>query len=222
MIMSALSLDRPVKAQKLRSSGKTDVTICDLYRSINASPAENLSKVIELMGGIEKIIGADDVVVIKPNVQWWNHGVPNLSALKQFVDLIMNRAGGFDGEVVLAENCHRGSSPWNSMSSGWKPSFSRNSDLDNVHNFNDLSNHLKQKYGQRFTTCHWVNVDSGGKRINSPVDGTGYIYCDGTGGVPLLSFDNGLSGDNYRAVIMTYPVFKTDMGTVIDFKKGIS
>jgi hypothetical protein len=76
------------------------------------------------------------------------------------MDLIMNRPGGFDGEVVLAENCHRGSSPWNSLSSGWKPSFSRNSNLDNVHNFNDLSNHLKQKYGQRFTTCHWVNVDS--------------------------------------------------------------
>jgi hypothetical protein len=133
----------------------------------------------------------------------------------------MNRPGGFNGEVVLAENCHRGSSPWNSLSSGWKPSFSRNSNLDNVQNFNDLSNHLKQKYGQRFTTCHWVNVDSGGKRINSPAEGTGYIYCDGTGGVPLISFDNGLTGDNYRAVIMTYPVFKTDMGTVIDFKKGI-
>lgn len=221
MVMSALSLERPVKAQKLRSSGKTDVTICDLYRSINASPAENLSKVIVLMGGIEKIIGADDVVVIKPNVQWWNHGVTNLSALKQFVDLIMNRAGGFDGEVVLAENCHRGLKPWQSEHSGWAPSFVRNSDLNGINNFNDLTLHFKKSYGDSFTTCHWVNVDSGGKRINSPADGTGYIYCDGTEGVSLISFDNGASGDDHRAVIMTYPVFKTDKGTVIDFKKGI-
>jgi hypothetical protein len=120
----------------------------------------NLAKVIEMTGGIEKVIGPDDVVVIKPNVQWWGQGAPNLSALKAVVDLIMNRPGGFDGGVVLAENCHRGSSPWNSLSSGWKTSFSRNSDLDKVDNFNDLSNRLKWKYGQRFSTCHWVNVDS--------------------------------------------------------------
>jgi uncharacterized protein (DUF362 family) len=30
----------------------------------------NLAKVIEMMGGIENLIGPDDVVVIKPNLQW--------------------------------------------------------------------------------------------------------------------------------------------------------
>ena len=37
---------------------------------MNGTPAENLAKVIELVGGIEKIVGSDDVVLIKPNVQW--------------------------------------------------------------------------------------------------------------------------------------------------------
>jgi len=109
-----------------------------VYRAVNGRPSENLSKVIDLMGGIERIIGVDDVVVIKPNVQWWNQGVPNLSAFNAFVDLIMNRPGGFHGEVVLSENCHRGASPWESLHSGWAPVFTRNSDLEQVHNFNDL------------------------------------------------------------------------------------
>jgi len=36
---------------------------------MNGSPSENLTKVFELMGGVEKIIGSGDVVMIKPNVQ---------------------------------------------------------------------------------------------------------------------------------------------------------
>jgi len=82
-----------------------------LYRAVNGSPSENLSMVIKLFGGIENIIGEKDVVVIKPNVQLWNHGATNLSALKTLVDLIMNRPSGFYGEVVIAENCHRGKEP---------------------------------------------------------------------------------------------------------------
>ena len=62
---------------------------------------------------------------------------------------------------------------------------------------------------------------SAGKRVFIPQDGPGYVYCDGTGGVPLIAIDNGLNGSDYRAVIMSYPVLKTDKGTVIDFKNGI-
>jgi uncharacterized protein (DUF362 family) len=111
----------------------------DLYRALNGSPAENLLKVIELIGGIEKVIGFDDIVVIKPNVQWRNQGVPNISALVRLVDVIMNCAGGFRGEVVLAENCHRGSKPWNHA--GWNKAFARNTDFKQIHHFNDLSEH---------------------------------------------------------------------------------
>jgi hypothetical protein len=86
---------------------------------------------------------------------------------------------------------------------------------------NDLTGHMKGKYDDRFSTCHWINVDSGGKRVFGPADGNGYVYCDGTGGVPLIKFSNGTAGDDFRSVIMTYPIFKTDKGTVIDFKNGI-
>ena len=194
---------------------------CNLYRALNGKPEINLSKVIEMMGGIESIIGPYDIVVIKPNVQWWNQGAPNLSSLKAFVDLIMNRSGGFNGEVIFGENCHRGASPWMSINSGWKRPFSRNSDLNRISNFNELSTHLKREYGNRFSTYHWIDVAAGNKRVFGPADGAGYVYCDGSGGVPLLCLNNGLPGNKYRAVIMTYPIFETDRGTLIDFKNGI-
>ncbi|OGL43442.1 MAG: hypothetical protein A2W05_00420 [Candidatus Schekmanbacteria bacterium RBG_16_38_10] len=199
----------------------TKEPLCTLYRSVNGTPADNITKVIEQMGGIQKFIGTYDVVVIKPNVQWWNQGSPNLLSLKTFIDMIMERPGGFKGEVVMAENCHRGPSPQTSKSSGWAQNYEWNSDIAGVHNMMDLSLLLKKKYGKRYSTVHWIDVDSGGKRVFSPSNGSGYVYCDGTGKVPLIACDNGGKGDNYRATIMTYPVFSTDAGTIIDFKNGV-
>jgi hypothetical protein len=199
---------------------KTDSnTTGTIYRSVNGSPEENMSRVIELIGGIERFVGPDDVVVIKPNVQWWNHGVPNLAAFGQFVEIIMNRPGGFNGEVVLGENVHRGAQPW--KHAGWTQQFVRNSGLSQINNYNDLTNHLKKKFGDRFTTSHWVNAGDGGKRVYSPGDGPGYVFCDGTGGLPKIEIDNGVAGAGFRKTIMTYPIFQTDRGTMVDLKNGI-
>jgi len=203
---------------KLQSNQPTNSII---YRAVNGTPEQNLKKVIELMGGIEKIIGSDDVVLIKPNVQWWNQGTPNLAALKTFVDLIMERPGGFKGEIAVAENCHRGSRPWESDSSGWAHDFERNSDITNVTNYNELTRILKDKYGDRSSTCHLIDVDTGNKRVFGPSDGNGYVYCDGSNRVPLIKCDNGMSGSSHRATIMTYPILKTDKGTIIDFRYGV-
>jgi hypothetical protein len=191
-----------------------------VFRAINGGPQGNLIKVIELLGGIERLVGQEDIVIIKPNGQWWNQGAPNLLALNTLINLIMNRPG-FGGEVFLAENCHRGPQPWTSLSSAWAHDFERNSDIEGIKNLNDLCGRLKIKYGDRFSVCHWVDVSAGNKRVFNPKDGNGYVYCDGTGGVPLISCDNGLSGNNLRETIMTYPIFKSDRGTIVDFKNGI-
>jgi len=179
----------------------------------------NLIRVADLMGGIGKIIGGDDIVLIKPNVQWWKQGAPNLAALKTFVDLIMERPRGFNGEVIIAENCHRGSSPW--QYAGWSNGFEWNSNLANVTNFNEFSRIIKDTYKARFSTCHLIDVGAGNRRVFGPSNGSGYVYCDGTGGVPLISCENGNKGKDRRFTIMTYPIFKTDKATVIDFKNGI-
>lgn len=195
--------------------------LCTVYRAVNGTPAENLRKVVEMMGGVGTHFGEDDVVLIKPNAQWWNQGATNLAALSTFVELIMERPGGFRGEVVIAENCHRGNSPWTSTGSGWAKDFQRNADISGIKNLGELGQSLKKRYGDHFTLRHWINVAYGAKRVFGPKDGAGYVYCDGTGGVPLLSFDNGLAGERHRATIMTYPVFVTDRATVVDFKNGV-
>lgn len=221
MTLSSLSFARKIFAGTPPYRKRTGEECCILYRAINSMPDLNISKLIDLMGGIEKLIGSDDIVVIKPNVQWWNQGAPNLSSLKRFIELIMERSGGFQGEVVIAENCHRGKSPWTSMSSGWAQPFQLNSDIPGIDNFNDLCVLLKKKYDSRFSVVHWIDVDDGGRRVFSPQDGDGYVYCDGTRGVPLIKCDNEVFGEDLRETIMTYPIFTTDKGTVVDFKNGV-
>jgi len=192
-----------------------------VYRSVNGTPAENLEKVLSLAGGVERIVCPDDVVILKPNVQWWNQGAPNLSAVDRLVELIFGRTDGFRGEVVLAENCHRGSSPAGSASSGWARPFERNADVDGVRTMGELGERLSRRFGRRFTVRHWIDVAAGARRVTGPKDGDGYVYCDGTAGGPLLVCDNGVAGDQLRATVMTYPVFTTDAGTVVDFRNGI-
>src|SRR3972149_5624303 len=137
IVGGAINVKTKVFAQSIPPIRKaTKETFCTLSRSVNGNPATNIAKVIGQMGGIEKVIGAYDVVVIKPNVQWWNQGSPNLLSLKTFIDMIMERPGGFKGEVVLAENCHRGPSPQTSKSSGWAKNYEWNSDIAGMHNMN--------------------------------------------------------------------------------------
>lgn len=192
-----------------------------LIRAVNGSPAENLEKVMDMMGGVGAIVGSDDVVIVKPNAQWWNQGATNLCALETFVEMVMDRRGGFQGEVVIAENCHRGKTPWRSTSSGWACLFERNSCIPGIRNLNELCQTLKRRYDQSFSVVHWVDVEAGASRVFSPEDGLGYVYCDGTGGVPMVKCDNGCEGENYRSTVMSYPIFVTGKGTVVDFKNGV-
>ncbi|MCX8012619.1 MAG: hypothetical protein N3A64_05660, partial [Desulfobacterota bacterium] len=58
-----------------------------------------------MMGGIEKFIGKNDIVILKPNCQWWNQGRTNLAAMKGFIDLVLS-IPDFKGEIIIAENHH--------------------------------------------------------------------------------------------------------------------
>lgn len=201
------------------NSNKECSFTAEIFRSVNGTPSQNLQKVIELAGGIANIIGSGDVVVIKPNLQWWNQGSPNISVCKELVDSIMQHPDGFTGEVIFGENTHRGNMPW--KKTAWAKTFSINSDLTVINNFNELCKLLKEEYKDRFTVSHWIDCDVGGRRVYDPSEGAGYVYCDGTGGIPRISMDNGLSGESRREVVMSYPIIKTDKGTIVDLKNGI-
>ena len=60
------------------------------------------------------------------------------------------------------------------------------------HFINDLINLIKKKYSNQLSVCHLIDVSAGGRRVYKPDQGSGYVYCDGTYGVPLLCLDNGL------------------------------
>ena len=137
----------PMRNRPAPMNAKTAV-----YRAVNGTPAENIDRVLELAGGIDRIVGADDVVVVKPNVQWWNQGAPNLSAMSRIVERIFERPGGVRGEGVVAENCHRGSAPLSSQSSGWVRPFERNSDLPGVRNMGECAARLREMFGKGFST----------------------------------------------------------------------
>ena len=190
-----------------------------VIRAINGSPSENMDMVLSMLGGIDALFGADDIIIIKPNLQWFNQGAPNIAAMNTLISRIMQRNNGFAGEVVLAENAHVGSEPWETA--GWGETFVRNSDMPQVLNYNALAEHLKKEYETRFSVCHLLDIENGAKRVYSPADGPGYVLCDGSGGVPLLSLDNGLTGGNRREVIMSYPIMRTDKGTLVDYRFGV-
>jgi hypothetical protein len=191
----------------------------DVFRVANGSPAAMMDKLLSLMGGVETLFDARDIILIKPNLQWFNQGAPNIGAMHAFITRILEMKNGFQGEVVLIENTHLGPRP--GESGGWNTPFSRNSDLPGIANYNQLTELLKKTYGHRFTARHLIDIESGAKRVASPADGPGYVLCEGQGEGPLLALDNGRTGPDRREVLMSYPVFVTDKGTLIDYRWGV-
>jgi hypothetical protein len=78
-----------------------------VYVARNGTPVTNVQSVIALAGGIERFIDHDDVVVLKPNGQWPNQGYTHTLCMKALIDVILNRPGGFAGEIIITEHVHR-------------------------------------------------------------------------------------------------------------------
>ena len=78
-----------------------------VYVARNGTPVTNVQNVLALAGGIQRFVGYDDAVVLKPNGQWPNQGYTHTLCLKALIDVILNRPGGFAGEIVIAEHVHR-------------------------------------------------------------------------------------------------------------------
>lgn len=199
-----------------------------IYISKNGTPQQNVAKVIEMMGGIEKIIGLNDIVILKPNAQWWNQGRTNLAAMKGFIDLVLG-IPGFKGEIIIAENHHfmdeklpKGEED---NVRGWTHFSEINGDIDGVnYNINTLIE-LYQKQGHKnITKYHWR--DGGPKRdvwgngqnggvVSSPGEGDGYVWSD------IDYAFNGFIGLKKWKVKMTYPIFTSKYsGITIDFMNG--
>lgn len=216
-----------VRAVQYKPSN-SNVELSNIYVAKNGTPQQNVAKVIEMMGGIENFIGISDIVILKPNCQWWNQGRTNLAALKGFIDLVLD-IPGFKGEIIIAENHHfmDKSLPESEKDNirGWAHISEINGDVDGVnHSMNSLIE-LYQNQGHRNVSKvhwrdggpkydHWGNGQSGGI-AKDPADGDGYVWSDIDYTFAVLM------GLKKWKVKMTYPLFTSPYsGITIDFKNG--
>jgi hypothetical protein len=166
-----LASKRSLKSQKTGKDFNKDVPNTkngckQIYLAKGGSPQKNIEVVLDMMGGIEKFIGPDDIVIIKPNAQWWNQGRTNLAAIKGFIDLVLN-ISGFKGEIIIAENHHfmDESAPEGEKDNvrGWTHLSEINGDIDGAnHNLNTLIKLYKGQGNRNVTKYHWR--DGGPKR----------------------------------------------------------
>ncbi len=182
-----------------------------IYLSRGWTPEENVRNVIDSMGGIERFIGVNDIVVIKPNAQRFNQGMTNTDAIKGFIDLILE-IPGFKGEVIIAEN-HQFKED---NSRGWTTEH-RNGKF----NLNELVQFYQENGFPNVTKYHWHNagpvsepLQAGGccgKRVSGPWDGDGYVWMENCCYVSPKG----------RRCLMTYPIFTSSYsGITIDLKNG--
>jgi hypothetical protein len=189
------------------SDGKSYV-----YLSRNGTPEQNMRMTMELMGGVGNYIGLRDIVLLKPNAQWWNQGTTNTDAMRAFIEMVLE-IPGFQGEIIVAENHHFP----DENSRGWTTE-----QRNGAYNLNELVHHF-QRIGKRNVTKHhwrdggpsrpgyWGGAENGGI-VTGPGNGDGYmwrsdlVYVSPTG----------------RKAMMSYPIFTSKYsGITIDFKEGL-
>ena len=213
--------------------GQSDEPIQDkekskVYWVKNGNPAQNTHKIIEMMGGIGHFVGKDDIVILKPNAQWWNQGRTNLWAMKGFIDLVL-ALPGFEGEVIIAENQHfmDSSLPQGEEDNvrGWVKISEINGDINGVHHSLNSLVELYNKNGIHNVSISflrdggpkydvWGNGQNGGI-VTSPQEGDGYVWTDND------YIFKGFFGFKKWPVKMTYPIFTSKFsGITVDLKNG--
>jgi len=199
-----------------------------IFVSQNGTPQQNVAKVIDMMGGIQKLIDKKDIVVLKPNMQWWNQGRTNLAAMKGFIDLVLS-IPGFAGEIIIAENNHfmDNELPDSEKDNvrGWTHMSEINGDIDGTnHSVNTLIDMYHRQGNNNVTKYHWRDAGKkldiwgngqGGRRVNGPSECDGYVWTD-----EEFLFTGFLALKTWK-VKMTYPIFTSAFsGITIDFLNG--
>jgi hypothetical protein len=184
-------------------------TYSHIYESQNGTPEQNMAKVLERMGGIETLIGKNDIVIIKPNGQQIGHNMSNTNTIKEYIDQVLS-IGGFKGEVIVCENHHH----INDNAAGWITAL-RNGD----YNLNELIDYYQNKGIHNVTKYHWKDagivpnsrftITDPGKIVSGPDEGDGYVWTE-----EEYSYQG-------KKVKMSYPIFTSVWsGVTIDFKNG--
>jgi len=189
-------------------------TEAEIFYASGADPAGNIRRLVESLGGMENLIGPDDVVVLKPNSQWWHQGMTNTDAMAEFIRMIIEQPG-FAGEVIIADN-HQDT---NKNSRGWTTE-KRNGRF----NYNELIRYFNVSGHANVTKYHWhpagpnpepLQFAGSGNRIRRHVsEGDGYIWPENEELAYVCPYGN--------RTILAYPVFTSAYsGLTIDLKDGV-
>ena len=183
-----------------------------VYLVRGSSPEDNMAKLLEMLGGIEKFISKDDIILLKVNAQWWNQGMTNTDAIKAFIEAVLE-IPGFKGEVIIADN-HQCAVP---NSRAWTTR-----QRNGAFNYNELVEYFHANGHPNVTKYHWCcagpnprplqgDASQGSRIIEGPWDGDGYVWRHD------LLYTSPLG----RKCMLTYPIFTSSYsGTTIDFKEG--
>ncbi|MBP7148522.1 MAG: DUF362 domain-containing protein [Acidobacteria bacterium] len=176
------------------------------------SPQRNARAILDAWGGVESLVGPEDVVVFKVNAQWHAQGMTNTDVLAELVRAVLERPGGFRGEVVLADNHHCQEDD----SRGWTTS-----DRNGRFNYNELVQHFRDAGHANVGKVHWrdagPNPDpwqfdaAGGPRTTGTAEGPGYRW----------QLDECHVTPEGNRCAMTWPVFALPRsGEVVDLRDG--
>ena len=118
-----------------------------LYVAKDGGPAGNVDTVLGKLGGMSKVVGVDDVVLIKVAAQWWNQGMTNVAAVKRAIEHVLE-IPGFKGEVIVFENTHfrfpdrKVDDPSRGLTRAWSHPSARNVDVPGWNKLGDLVPHF--------------------------------------------------------------------------------
>jgi hypothetical protein len=182
-----------------------------IFKAVDDDPALATRNLLNSLGGIDSIIGKNNIVVLKPNSQWWNQGMTNTDVMAEFIEQIL-AIKGFSGEIIVADN-HQAQKD---NDRGWTTEY-RNGRF----NLNELVEYFQNRGFRNVTKYHWhpagpnpdpLQFDGHGNNVvESPAQGDGYIW-------PEKLYYKCPYGNK---TILAYPVFTSSYsGITIDLKDG--
>jgi hypothetical protein len=191
-----------------------------LYVARNGTPTSNVQSVLALAGGIGRFVGYDDAVVLKPNGQWPRQGYTHTECLQALIDLILNRPGGFGGEVIIAEHVHRPPPPASDNALGGNYCWNMSVGSNRQNNWPDLNYfELVNDYHTRgFPNVTAVPLYDSGQGDFMAVSGPEGLP-DGMQGWARATYTTAANG---RTVRLSSAILRSAYsGKLIDLKNGV-
>ncbi len=213
-----------------------------IYVARGGTPAHNIDDALTRMGGMRKVVGVDDVVIIKVSAQWWNTGMTNVAAVKRTIEAILDTHGpAFTGEIIVFENTHfrfpgrASDDPTTGLTRAWTHPSQWNVDVAGMDKLIDLAPHFERLGapvsfvglidggGSELSGEHWYDPDHAhgvyGGDDRGPIEAgdprDGYHWDFGH------TFRVKRSWVAHAQVPLTWPRFTSPRtGRVIDFRDG--